>query len=81
MLTKTQKDSTLPDTYETKQEMLYYISAGISVASIACRTHDNSYEIRSMGIKTLEKLEKFTVDVLGEYHKVEKEPRMAFCRK
>ena len=35
----------------------------------------------SMGIKTLEKLEKFTVDVLGEYHKVEKEPRMAFCRK
>ena len=33
------------------------------------------------GIKTLEKLEKFTVDVLGEYHKVEKEPRMAFCRK
>lgn len=80
-LTKAQKESTLPDTYETKQEMLYYISAGISVASIACRTHDNSYEIRSMGIKTLEKLEKFTVDVLGEYHKVEKEPRMAFCRK
>ena len=80
-LTKAQKESTLPDTYETKQEMLYYISAGISVASIACRTHDSSYEIRSMGIKTLEKLEKFTVDVLGEYHKVEKEPRMAFCRK
>mgnify|MGYP004426529063 FL=1 len=34
-----------------------------------------------MGIKTLEKLEKFTVDVLGEYHKVEREPRMAFNRK
>ena len=80
-LSKAQKESTLPDTYETKQEMLYYISAGISVAAIACRTHDSSYEIRSMGIKTLEKLEKFTVDVLGEYHKVEKEPRMAFCRK
>lgn len=80
-LSKAQKESTLPDTYETKQEMLYYISAGISVASIACRTHDNSYEIRSMGIKTLEKLEKFTVDVLGEYHKVEREPRMAFNRK
>ena len=80
-LTKAQKESTLPDTYETKQEMLYYISANINTAAIACRTHDSSYEIRSMGIKTLEKLEKFTVDVLGEYHKVEKEPRMAFCRK
>lgn len=80
-LSKAQKESTLPATYETKQEMLYYISAGISVASIACRTHDSSYEIRSMGIKTLEKLEKFTVDVLGEYHKVEKEPRMPFHKK
>lgn len=81
ILTKAQKESTLPATYETKQEMLYYISAGIAVASIACRTHDAAYEIKSMGIKTLEKLEKFTVDVLGEYHKVEKEPRMPFGRK
>lgn len=80
-LTKAQKESTLPDTYETKQEMLYYISAGISVAAISCRTHDAAYEIKSMGIKTLEKLEKFTVDVLGEYHKVEREPRMTFNRK
>ena len=80
-LTKAQKESTLPDTYETKQELLYYISAGISVAAISCRTHDAAYEIKSMGIKTLEKLEKFTVDVLGEYHKVEREPRMTFNRK
>lgn len=80
-LTKAQKESTLPDTYETKQELLYYISANINTAAIACRTHDAAYEIKSMGIKTLEKLEKFTVDVLGEYHKVEREPRMAFNRK
>ena len=65
----------------TKQEMLYYIGADIHTAAISCRNHDNSYGIRGMGIKTLERLEKFTVDVLGEYHKVEKEPRMAFCRK
>ena len=80
-LTKAQKESTLPNTYEAKQEMLYYISANINTAAIACRTHDSSYEIRSMGIKTLENLEKFTVDVLGEYHKVDKEPRMPFHRK
>lgn len=80
-LTKAQKESTLPDTYETKQELLYYIGADISTASVAGRTHDNSYMTRGVGIKTLEKLEKFTVDVLGEYHKVEREPRMAFNRK
>lgn len=80
-LTKAQKESTLPDTYETKQELLYYIGADISTASVAGRTHDNSYITRGVGIKTLEKLEKFTVDVLGEYHKVEREPRMAFNRK
>lgn len=80
-LTKAQKESTLPDTYETKQELLYYIGADISTASVAGRTHDNSYMTRGVGIKALEKLEKFTVDVLGEYHKVEREPRMAFNRK
>lgn len=80
-LTKAQKESTLPDTYETKQELLYYIGADISTASVAGRTHDNSYMTRGVGIKTLEKLEKFTVDVLGEYHKVEREPRMVFNRK
>lgn len=34
-LTKAQKESTLPDTYETKQELLYYISANINTAAIA----------------------------------------------
>lgn len=34
-LTKAQKESTLPDTYETKQEMLYYISTNINTAAIA----------------------------------------------
>ena len=80
-LTKTQKESTLPDSYETKSELLYYVNAGIAVASLACRTHDSSYEIKSLGIKTLENLEKYTVDILGEYHKVEKETRQPFHRK
>ena len=80
-LTKAQKESTLPDGYEIKSEMLYYVSANINTGAISCRTHDNSYEIKSMGIKTLEKLEKYTVDVLGNYYKVEKEPRMPFIGK
>ena len=75
------KESTLPMNMEVKEAFLYYISAGIAVAAISCRNHDNTYQIASLGIKTLEKLEKYTVDVLGEVHKVEKETRMPFMRK
>lgn len=80
-LTKAQKDSDLPDFTETQSAMLYYISAGISGASLSCINHDNSYKIDSMGIKTLKSLEKYTVDVLGTCHPVKKEPRLAFHRK
>ena len=72
------KESTLPATLECRDIFLYYISASISTASISCRNHDNTYQIASLGIKTLEKIEKYTVDVLGEVHKIEKEPRMPF---
>ena len=58
--------------------MLYYIRTNISNGGIKAITHDNSYEIGGLGIKTLEKLEKYTVDVLGEYHKVGKEVRQPF---
>ncbi len=72
------KESRLSAVRETREELLYFIKAGIGNATISCRNHDNSYEIRSLGIKTLEKLEKYTVDVLGEVHRVEKEPRLSF---
>ena len=75
------KESSLPATLECREVFLYYISASISTASISCRNNDNTYQIASLGIKTLEKIEKYTVDVLGEVHKVEKEPRMPFTNK
>lgn len=77
-LTVTNKNSTLPPTVEGKSFMLYYISTNISGGSIKGITHDNTYEIGGLGAKTLEKLEKYTVDVLGEYHKVGKEVRQPF---
>ena len=80
-LTKAQKDSDLPESYSIKSEMLYYISANISSGAISCRKHDNSYLLEGLGIKTLESFEKYTVDVLGEYHPVKKETRQSFCRK
>ena len=77
----TGKESSLPPVVEVKESLLYYVSANISVASISCRNHDNSYEVKSLGVKTLEKLEKYTVDVLGEAHPVGRERRLPFTQK
>lgn len=77
-LTKVFKESTLPSTVEVKCEFMYYKGAGIAGAVISCINHDNTYEVKSLGIKTLEKLEKYTVDVLGEVHPVKKEKRQSF---
>lgn len=80
-LSVTGKESSLPPVVEVKESLLYYVSANISVASISCRNHDNSYEVKSLGVKTLEKLEKYTVDVLGEAHPVGRERRLPFTQK
>ena len=57
----------------------YYINAGISVASITIETHDRKYIQPSLGIKGLNKLEKYEVDILGNYHKVKlPEKRLPF---
>ena len=75
------KESTLPTSVNVSDTLLYFVSAGIASACLTCRNHDNTYQIESLGIKTLEKLEKYTVDVLGNVHRVEKEPRMSFSQK
>ena len=50
--------------------MYYYRSAGIGVAQINIETHDRRYFQPSLGVKTLQSIEKYQVDVLGNYHKV-----------
>lgn len=77
-LTNSFKESTLPQFVECKEVLMYYRSAGIAGAVISCFTHDNTYKIDSLGIKTLEALEKYEVDVLGEYHTVRQETRQGF---
>lgn len=76
--TKNNKDSDLPDSFETAESLVYYKSLGIAAGSIEVITNDNSYAIKSLGIKTLKSLEKYQVDVLGNYHKVQKEKRQSF---
>lgn len=80
-LTKTFDNATLPDTVTTTVALLYYSGADISTGAISCVFNDNSYKIRGLGIKTLDSIEKYTVDVLGEYHPVRKEERQRFNKK
>lgn len=72
------KDSTLPTKMYSDDIMLYYIKTGISSATISVETHDGSYTIPSLGVKTLLSIEKYSVDVLGNYHLVKNEPRLGF---
>ncbi len=80
-LKKTRPESTLPDTLPGTDFLLYYICTDRNGGKIDVVTHDNSYKLHHLGVQTLVCLEKYTVDVLGEYHKVEKETRRRFNRK
>lgn len=72
------KGSSLPPKMEIKDTCVYYKTADISTASILVITHDNSYEKRGLGIKTLLQLEKCEVDVLGNISVVKQEKRQGF---
>ena len=77
-LTKMRSESDLPDTIEGYSMLLYYRGMNISTSAIVCTTHDNAYWKQGLGVKTLPLIEKYTVDILGEYHKVNKETRQPF---
>lgn len=72
--------STLPREKETQGGFFYYDGVDISNGRISFVAHDNSYWGRTV-MRPLKTLEKYTVDVLGKYHKVKKEPRQPFQRK
>lgn len=80
-LTKNYKGGVLPETKTCKENLFYYVGANISTGAISIQTNDTSYSLGSLGIKTLESIEKYTVDVLGEYHPVRKEERQRFNSK
>ena len=71
---------TLPKKLEIAGEtgtFLYYKGLDVSTACISGVTHDNTYKHRSIG-KTMQKIEKYEVDVLGRIRKIEKETRKPF---
>lgn len=71
-------DSTLESHISTKESLLYFVSASISTGAITVENHDGTYGLPSLGIKTLLRLEKYQVDVLGNYSRVNRETRQSF---
>jgi len=80
-LSKANTESALPDNETLQEALLYYMSSNISSGSISVRNHDNSYTASGIGFKTLDVIEKYSVDVLGETHRVGREPRLPFTQK
>lgn len=72
------KESGLPKNKYANEVLVYYSAADISNTSISVIMHDNAYKFRGCGIKSLVKLEKYTVDPLGNVSKVNREKRMYF---
>ena len=71
-------DSTLAKNYAARESMLYYKGTDISTAAVTAINHDNTYKLRGLGVKSLLSIEKYSVDVLGNITKVNKEKRMGF---
>ena len=69
-----QKNSTLPENHLSKEELIYYTGMDVSVGCLSGVTHDGTYGIRTIG-KTIDSIEKYEVDPLGNYWKVGKEKR------
>jgi CRISPR-associated endonuclease Csn1 len=59
---------------------LYYKGMDVATAVLNGVTHDHTYKHRSIG-KTMAKIEKYEVDVLGNVRKVGKETRKTFDRR
>jgi CRISPR-associated endonuclease Csn1 len=77
------KNSTLPPKMTIPGEeglFLYYSGLDVSSAGMSGITHDNTYEHRSIG-KTMVKIEKYEVDVLGNVRKVGTEKRQSFDKR
>jgi CRISPR-associated endonuclease Csn1 len=77
------KNSTLPPKMTIPGEeglFLYYSGLDVSSAGVSGITHGNTYEHRSIG-KTMVKIEKYEVDVLGNVRKVGTEKRQSFDKR
>ena len=71
-------DSTLPNKFSVKKVLVYYKSGNISNAAIKVETHNGAYVFEGMTFGTVRKIQKYQVDILGNYVPVKKEKRQTF---
>ncbi|MBQ2712725.1 MAG: type II CRISPR RNA-guided endonuclease Cas9 [Clostridia bacterium] len=82
-LSRVSKKGFLPDSKEVDCEQgvfLYYTGLDIARAAIEGITHDNTYKCRTIG-KTVQKIEKYERDVLGNRRLIEGEKRKGFGKR
>lgn len=77
---KNGKNATCTDgtTKVVNEEVVYYYGANISTASFNGKSHDGRFEFDGLGIKSLNYLKKYQVDILGNVSEVRQEKRMGF---
>jgi CRISPR-associated endonuclease Csn1 len=68
----------LVDKIAQQEAYVYYKGTNLSKGSIQVITHDNTYQVQGLGVKTLVSLEKYTIDMLGNYTRVGREKRLDF---
>lgn len=75
------KDGTGEKEIVRQNGLYYYRSADIEGGKIDIEVHDRRYSKHGLGLKTLQSIEKYQVDVLGNYYKVNlPEKRMTFSK-
>ena len=76
---KLAKNSSLTASRVQKEGFFYYKGMNIANAQFDVVVHDGTYRQESLGVKTLTKMEKWTIDVLGgEVNQVSREQRQGF---
>ena len=58
------------ETIVRKEGLFYFTGFNINNGAINVKVHDGSYKKDNLGIKTLSLIEKYEVDVLGNYRKI-----------
>ena len=71
-------ESTLEKEIVRNKGIVYFEGGDIATAAISVTTPEDAYFSRGLGFKTLQKVQKYQVDVLGNYTLVKKEKRQNF---
>lgn len=72
------RDSTLEKEMPVNKILAYFEGGNIATGAVTLTTHDDAYIADGLGFKTLQKVQKYQVDVLGNYTPVKKEKRQTF---